>query len=547
MSSERMVKQFRQILVWPLQLDSTGRGRYHRHWEVLESLPDHPWKLHDNEMGSEGNHFHERHYREFVAFLPYVQRFIYGYRSKHEEGGDGKKERHLSMRIYRRRDVAAVRIQLGKQQAPVTLSIKHIDLYFVNDLDIVLLNIEVAATDIPLRTARDLMYRFGRAYPTGWDEHGDSVHNAYATEWLDAKGQVLAHSGALGRNHFLNFTAQRHTTGISAHWAWILAPLVLDASDEPGALRFHQVEYHRMPLLGYLALDNPRSLTSEEWIRLGLVSSIHPDEPLPMREAYVEKFEQRHCYDRYWTDTPDGPNTRFLCTGNALIVVGDSASRFFLNPETGILGQFRHQIFLLFLIAHLHRGALLAFSERMANNIDALVVGDNSSVRRFKRAVRADYESFLRFTHRYWFHEVSERAHIQALFRMTSGLLGTDALQNDVQVEMREMSYYLDSDAQRRESNTMMRLTVVTTLGLIGTLVTGFFGMNLLAMGEEPLPYRIGVFVGGLITFTGLTLWAVVKSKRVADLLDALSDENLSRKDRKRALRDVWRSRRKEG
>ena len=541
-TSERKVKQFRQILVWPLQLDSTGRDRYHRHWEVLESLTGHPWTLHDNEMGMAESRFQERHYREFVAFLPYVQRFIYGYRSKHK---GGQSERHLSMRIYRRHDIASVRIHLEREQPPLTLSVKHVDLYFLNDLDIVLLNIEVSAVDLPLRTARDVMYRFGRAYPTGWNEHGDGLHNALATEWLDSVGHVLACSDAMGRDHFLEFTAQRHTTGISAHWAWLLRPLVLDASDETGDLRFHQVEYHRMPLLGYLALDNPRSLTQDEWIRLGLVSSIHPDEPLPTRESYVAQFENRHCYDRYWTDSEGGPNTRFLCTGSALIVVGDSASRFFLNPETGILGQFRHQISMLFVIAHLHRAALLAFSERMANNIDGLVVGNNSSVRRFKRSVRSDYESFLRFTHRYWFHEVSERAHIQALFRMTSGLLATDALHNDVQEEMREMSYYLDSDAQRRESNTMMRLTVVTTLGLIGTLVTGFFGMNLLSLGEEPFLYRASVFVAGTVVCIGLTLFAVIKSRRVADLLDTLSDESMSAQERRSALRDVLRRKRK--
>ncbi|MBK6637954.1 MAG: hypothetical protein IPG34_09935 [Rhodocyclaceae bacterium] len=537
---EKTVKQFRQILVWPLQLDSTGRDRYHRHWEVLESLPDHPWQLHDNEMGTTDGKFKERHYREFVAFLPYVQRFLYGYRSKHHNG-QGQRTRRLSLRIYRRRDISAVRIQLSRDQAPVTLSLKHADLYFFNDLDIVLLNIEVEATNLPLHTARELMYRFGRAYPTGWDEHGESLHNSFSTEWLDHAGQVLASSSALQREHFLDFTAANHTTGISAHWAWLLQPLVLDASDEPGSLRFHQVEYHRMPLLGYLAIDNPRSLERDDWIRLGLVSTLHPDEPLPTRESYVAQFEERHCYDRYWTNTTAGPNTRFLCTGSALIVVGDSDSRFFLNPETGLLGQFRHQISLLFLIAHLHRSALLSFSDRMANNIDALVVGDNASVRRFKRSVRTAHESFLRFSHRYWFHEVSERAHIQALFGMTRGLLGTESLHAEVQAEMREMSYYLDSDAQRRESNTMMRLTVVTTLGLIGTLVTGFFGMNLLAMSDEPMPLRIGVFVLGVVIFTGMTLLAVVKSKRVTDLLEALSDESLNKKDRRRALRDVLR------
>ena len=42
------------------------------------------------------------------------------------------------------------------------------------------------------------------------------------------------------------------------------------------------------------------------------------------------------------------------------------------------------------------------------------------------------------------------------------------------------MSDYLDSDVFRRHANTMLRLTVVTIFGLIGTVTTGFLGMNLI-------------------------------------------------------------------
>jgi Mg2+ and Co2+ transporter CorA len=41
-------------------------------------------------------------------------------------------------------------------------------------------------------------------------------------------------------------------------------------------------------------------------------------------------------------------------------------------------------------------------------------------------------------------------------------------------------------DTLRRQANTVVRLTVVTTFGLIGTVVTGFLGMNLLALADAP-------------------------------------------------------------
>lgn len=49
------------------------------------------------------------------------------------------------------------------------------------------------------------------------------------------------------------------------------------------------------------------------------------------------------------------------------------------------------------------------------------------------------------------------------------------------------MNNYLDSDSTRRQTNTVLRLTVVTILGLIGTVATGFLGMNLIAAADEPL------------------------------------------------------------
>ena len=106
------------------------------------------------------------------------------------------------------------------------------------------------------------------------------------------------------------------------------------------------------------------------------------------------------------------------------------------------------------------------------------------------------------------------------------------------------MSHYLDSDSLRRQANTVVRLTVVTTFGLIGTVVTGFLGMNLLAESENPLAVKLLYFALVLIPTTWLTLYTVVKSKRLSDFLEALSDERLSARNKLRAFIDVWSARR---
>ena len=78
------------------------------------------------------------------------------------------------------------------------------------------------------------------------------------------------------------------------------------------------------------------------------------------------------------------------------------------------------------------------------------------------------------------------------------------------------MNTYLDADSLRRQASTVVRLTVVTLFGLIGTITTGFLGMNLLAEAESPLMTKLTwffvVFGLGLLLsplFRGQSPWRV--------------------------------------
>lgn len=86
------------------------------------------------------------------------------------------------------------------------------------------------------------------------------------------------------------------------------------------------------------------------------------------------------------------------------------------------------------------------------------------------------------------------------------------------------MSEFLENEALRRQNDTMTRLTVVTTLGLIGTTVTGFLGMNVLAWADEPLPWRVWAFLAVLIPTILLTLLTIVKSRSLSSFMERLSD-----------------------
>ena len=76
------VRHLRQVLLWPLRLlpvERHGGPQHQRPWQLLREMGDaSPWREVIDEYTGEHERFHERHYNEFVAFLPYVQRFLYG-------------------------------------------------------------------------------------------------------------------------------------------------------------------------------------------------------------------------------------------------------------------------------------------------------------------------------------------------------------------------------------------------------------------------------------------------------------------------------------
>jgi hypothetical protein len=537
------VRWFRQHLIWPLQLmPRRGLEASLRPWRHLLDLPGCPWVEVVDEYTGDPDGFHERHYHEFVTFLPQVQRFLYG--EGRSRSGAGRTGGASSMRVLRRRDVDAVRLCLEVGGEPLTLQIEHIDLYFFHDVDVVVLNLELHATDLPLRAVQEVLYRFGRGYPPGWDSSGRGLHCAASVEWLDASGAALAVSDTSDRDAFLAFVAQHRAPRLAAHWHWLLRPLLPDDGHGIGELRYRQIEYHRMPVMAYLALDDPRALSRADFIRLGLVSgqsqaplqgdSAQPGSGLPYGDDHLADFERRHCYDRFWCAAGAAPDTRYLHCGHALVVVGRADAPFFTDRERGVLAQFRHQHFLIFLIAHVQKAAMLMFSDRLVVALDGLNIADAASVKRFKRAVRGNFENFLRFTHRYWFHDLAEQAQARALYRLSADHLGLDTLYREVRERIGEMNAYLDTDSLRRQANTVVRLTVVTIAGLIGTLSTGFLGMNLLAEADASWGRRVGIFAATVVASLALTGLCVVKSKRLSDFLDLLSDERLT-------LRDKWR------
>lgn len=537
-----VIRHFRQVVLWPLQLMPVKPGQpVQRHWEVLQEIgAGNPWRELRDELNVESREIRERYYKEFVTFLPYVQRFIYGSVAGQEAASRGGER---SMRVFQREDVAKVRVTFDDGVA-MTFDLDEVGLYFFLDADVAILAVELRANDIALERAQDMVFRFGRAYPAWWTSTGEGGNCARRVEWLDAAGAVLATSDYGEKQNYLSHVAKYRTPYLAQHWQFLLKPLGLEYPGQTAALRYRQLEHYRMPIMVYFALDDPTELTRADFIRLGLLTRPGQPDVLPYSERSLEKFEAEYCDDRFWERGGEhfSGDARLICTGVLLAVVGRHGDTFFDGRETGMLGQFKHQYFLLFLIAHFHKAALLSMSDELAVAMNRLEVGDTESVRQFKRTIRQSMEVFLRFTHRYWFHEVSNQELARAIFSRLTRHLGNDALYEEVRNEVDDMNEYLDTDSARRQANTILRLTVVTVFGLIGTVATGFLGMNLLSAADEPFLWRALLFAVILALTGGITLYTVVKSKVLADFLDALSDERVGWSDKWRVLARPRRS-----
>ena len=215
--------------MWPLQLMPLLEGSpFENHYQLLEQpTADNPWRELADEFCGDPEQFHERHYSEFVTFLPHVQRFLYGEGASHE----GKARYGDSpIRIFRRQDMAQVRMTFKENNQPISFDIVHLDLYFFYDIDVVILVVEIAADDLDLRQVQETLYRFGRAYPPYWDEDGSGGHCLTRAEWMAPDGRVLAHSDYEKRSKYLSFVGRFRSPCISSHWEFLLRPLVLHLS-----------------------------------------------------------------------------------------------------------------------------------------------------------------------------------------------------------------------------------------------------------------------------------------------------------------------------
>ncbi len=256
----------------------------------------------------------------------------------------------------------------------------------------------------------------------------------------------------------------------------------------------------RFPCMTYLAVSDPRKLTTSQWMRLvfadgpGKNASEQPYsrwlwEMTPEAEGNPklenvcinQQFRREFCYDRFFfradeaedktpdAGIPEAMSTRYLCSGEVFVAVGSSVGQphefrmkkddtmvlkpFALDPVSGLLGHFRYHYFKMGLIAHFHRCSLLNFVEELSIAVSENLGKDpaeDGEDKNFRNMVVRIRRELIKFRFRFWFSEISSQIQARELFTRWSKHLQTQPMFDQVNEQLNEAEEVLTRWAEKK-------------------------------------------------------------------------------------------------
>ena len=232
---DKIVRHFRQILLWPLQLmPSAPALQIQKHWELLEpdgrkrSLARGRGRVHRRSGASSRN----ATTRSSSASCPTSSAFSTA-RCVAARAGSKRSARRCGCFVATTWPRCGS--PPGRTSRRASLDVAHVDLYFFYDTDVVAAE-RGGARRQPCRCSRRRTPCTASAAPTR--PPGTTTVKACTARTGSSgsarDGQVLAVSDFERREKYLAFVCSQRAPRISSHWAFLLWPLVLDQSDETG-------------------------------------------------------------------------------------------------------------------------------------------------------------------------------------------------------------------------------------------------------------------------------------------------------------------------
>lgn len=558
------VERFHQILVWPLRLKTSSSTVYPPLHLANKLVKDSSgvWGIkHGSEawamvradaptVGPDNDDRDFLRYAEAAYFHPYIRDLLY------------PNDTHSPMQVLSRTDVRQMRATLGDDGNTwqITLDVRRV-LLFLFGSGVAVLAVEVKTVggsgaspaqaepdaestgaprahtgSLTIQQAEELLDCLRCAYPAYWKcdtttgKPGRAGHSPRLVEWLDSKNNVISKSNYDDHQSFIDPVVEpessRRTVRCAKHWS-DLFECTPDGHTQP-SLRFDQwfdqVEDERIPTMGYLAVDDPRSLTPGDFARLTFLDEPGDSGTMPYSPTFLDGFEAKYAYDRFWLSggAPAGVNqaaawtamtgwmtTRFLVSGYGFIVVGNSRDKeFFTNENDGMLAHFRHHYFKLFMLAHMQKASLLAFSARLTDAVDQITREPGVKIAKSYNILLPVRQDFIHFTCRYLHTEVSNQVQAKELYAILKENLGIVPIYDELQSEIDSLDDMLKSKAQGMHTSAMAQLTMV--LGLVSILAMIQALITLPGCQQLPLPSYLPVALAAI----GFIIWFVLYGVR---------------------------------
>lgn len=515
------LKQFHQTLLWPLRLIWPHNTAETLTKLVSDTLATTPWQkttLSDTKTDP------ITRYATQVYFHPFIRQFLYG-----------NADTAPAITVWKRTDIKTAQVTLSNDHT-FTLAVKRLQFYLF-EIGIGIFVIEVSSQNIQeIQEIEDFLDQFRRAYPPYWDKQGKAGHSPRLIEFFTENNPIPIVTSNFEDLHFFQEDVLIDKNfPIAQHWQYLLQPLVRyqNSKTDSDKIRYQQIEDERMPYMAHLAFDDPHALSRGDMIRLALADGAGSSDSYPYATAFLKDFEERYCYDRFWEENPNSwMKTRYTCCGYAFTMIGeyymgrdrngDPEPGFFIDETAGGLSHFHHHYFIMGLIVHFHKAALLALWDQLAQAVSKFTQ-EEASRREFKKEVHDILEQLLHFTHRYWFTEVSNQVQPKELFDWWSDHLGTRTLFERVMKEAQDAHQFLEMEEQTRQTDTSVRLTVVATFGLVIGLALGFFGADPDVLGKWlTAPHGLWLIAAMVISFFFL-MGVVAFSVPLARLLERVA------------------------
>ena len=204
----------------------------------------------------------------------------------------------------------------------------------------------------------------------------------------------------------LRQSTQSGRSGLETHFiAIVIDPETL--GDKPN---WRQIIDERIPSMMMLGVREASGMTRGDFVRLCFQDEPGRDE-YPYAESFLEGFEKKHCYDRFWHGET---GTRYMFSGYSMIMFGNGDPA---NPKDffhATLGEhFRRHYFQMGLLIQLQFAALLSLSHRVSEAVKNKKNGDKTV---FRDEMLDIEREFLAFEQRYWFSQVSNQLQAREIY-----------------------------------------------------------------------------------------------------------------------------------